>query len=117
MIVLGITGGTGSGKTTLLRCVERHGGAVLDCDALYHALLRTDKPLQDAISARFPGTVEGGVLNRHALGKIVFADAAALRDLNGITHGAVCRPCGARETGRGAPGRESACRRRRHRAV
>ena len=91
MKILGITGGTGCGKTTLLRCVERHGGEVIDCDALYHALLHTDAALLEAISARFSGVVTDGELNRKALGKLVFADEAALRDLNAITHGAVCR--------------------------
>ena len=91
MKILGITGGTGCGKTTLLRCVERHGGEVIDCDALYHALLHTDTALLEAISARFSGVVTDGELNRKALGKLVFADEAALRDLNAITHGAVCR--------------------------
>ena len=91
MKILGITGGTGCGKTTLLRCVERHGGEVIDCDALYHALLHTDTALLEAISARFSGVVTDGELNRKALGKLVFADEAALHDLNSITHGAVCR--------------------------
>ena len=91
MKILGITGGTGCGKTTLLHCVERHGGEVIDCDALYHALLHTDTALLEAISARFSGVVTDGELNRKALGKLVFADEAALRDLNAITHGAVCR--------------------------
>ena len=96
MKILGITGGTGCGKTTLLRCVERHGGEVIDCDALYHALLHTDTALLEAISVRFSGVVTDGELNRKALGKLVFADEAALRDLNSITHGAVCRAVRAR---------------------
>lgn len=91
MKILGITGGTGCGKTTLLRCVEKHGGEVIDCDALYHELLRTDAALLTAIAARFAGVVTDGELNRKALGKLVFADASALHDLNAITHGAVCR--------------------------
>ena len=42
MVVLGITGPTGAGKTTLLQEVERLGGAVIDCDAVYHGLLERD---------------------------------------------------------------------------
>ena len=87
--VIGITGGTGCGKTTLLREIEKRGGLVLDCDAIYHALLKTDKALLDAIEARFPGTVEHGELQRKKLGAIVFSDEKALADLNRITHGAV----------------------------
>ena len=87
--IIGITGGTGCGKTTLLREIEKRGGLVLDCDAIYHALLKTDKSLLDAIEARFPGTVEHGELQRKKLGAIVFSDEKALADLNRITHGAV----------------------------
>lgn len=88
-MILGITGGTGCGKTTLLNCIREKGGLVLDCDAIYHELLATDRTLLSAIESRFPGTVEQGVLNRKKLGRIVFADEAALLDLNRITHGAV----------------------------
>ena len=91
MIVLGITGGTGCGKTTLLRRVEARGGAVIDCDRVYHDLLKTDKALLAAIDARFPGVVEAGVLDRKKLGKVVFGDTDALADLNDLTHPAVDR--------------------------
>ena len=87
--VLGITGGTGCGKTTLLKAFESIGGVVLDCDAIYHELLKTDASLLDSIENRFPGCVENGQLNRKKLGAIVFSDPAALADLNAITHGAV----------------------------
>ena len=87
--VIGITGGTGSGKTTLLREIQRAGGLVLDCDAIYHALLETDKALLDTIDRRFPGCVGGGKLARKKLGAIVFADPRALADLNAITHRAI----------------------------
>ena len=89
MTVIGITGGTGCGKTTLLRAIADRGGLVLDCDAIYHDLLRTDENLLAAINARFPGVVEEGQLNRKKLGSIVFADRQALEDLNRITHAAI----------------------------
>ena len=88
-MILGITGGTGCGKTTLLNCIAEQGGLILDCDAIYHELLRTDPTLLSAIGARFPGTVENGVLQRKKLGNLVFSDDKALSDLNAITHGAV----------------------------
>ena len=88
-MILGITGGTGCGKTTLLNMIRDQGGLVLDCDAIYHELLKTDKEMLAAIDARFPGTVENGCLNRKRLGSIVFADPDALLDLNAITHAAV----------------------------
>ena len=88
-MILGITGGTGCGKTTLLNVLRELGGLVLDCDAIYHELLQTDRDLLAAIEARFPGTVENGVLQRKKLGNVVFSDEKALLDLNRITHGAV----------------------------
>ena len=88
-MILGITGGSGSGKTTLLNLVREAGGLVLDCDAVYHNLLGTDKAMLSAIEARFPGTVEDGILQRKKLGAIVFSDPDALADLNRITHAAV----------------------------
>lgn len=88
-MILGITGGTGCGKTTLLRCIAEQGGMILDCDAIYHELLTTDRKLLDAIEARFPGSVDNGVLQRKKLGALVFSDRDALSDLNALTHGAV----------------------------
>ncbi len=88
-MIIGITGGTGCGKTTLLRQIEAMGGLILDCGAIYHQLLETDKNLLSALDARFPGTVAQGRLDRKKLGSIVFADPSALLDLNRITHAAV----------------------------
>lgn len=88
-MIIGITGGTGSGKTTLLNLIRDAGGLILDCDAIYHELLRTDTGMLSAIEEQFPGTVEKGQLNRKKLGAIVFADETALLRLNAITHSAV----------------------------
>ena len=86
MRIVGVTGGTGCGKTTFLEALARRGAMVLDCDAVYHELLRTSKPMLSEIDARFPGVVENGELQIKRLGEIVFRDAAALQDLNTITH-------------------------------
>ena len=88
-MILGITGGTGSGKTTLLKVAQTLGFQVLDCDQIYHHLLKTDPTLTTAIEERFPGTVVDGQLQRKKLGAVVFADPQALADLNAITHNAI----------------------------
>ena len=85
-MIIGITGGTGCGKTTLLDVIREQGGLVLDCDAIYHALLATDEVLLAAIESSFPGTVVDGVLQRKKLGEIVFSDKNKLVHLNNITH-------------------------------
>jgi len=87
--IIGITGGTGCGKSTLLDVISQLGGIVFDCDAVYHRLLESDKVMLAAIKNRFPDAFVNGVLDRKKLGKVVFSDENALRDLNAITHKAV----------------------------
>ncbi|MEG1108094.1 MAG: L-threonylcarbamoyladenylate synthase [Oscillospiraceae bacterium] len=86
MTILGITGGTGCGKTTALTEIRDLGGLIIDCDEVYHRLLRECRPLLDEINARFPGAVPEGTLDTKALGKIVFSDPEELLALNLITH-------------------------------
>ena len=86
MKIIGITGGTGCGKTTALNELERRGALLIDCDAVYHRMLETDRPMLDEIEKYFPGAVIDGKLERKALGAVVFTDEEALRDLNIITH-------------------------------
>lgn len=86
MKIIGITGGTGCGKTTALNELERRGALLIDCDAVYHRMLETDRPMLDEIEKYFPGAVVDGKLDRKALGVVVFTDEEALRDLNIITH-------------------------------
>ena len=48
-MIIGITGGSGCGKTTALRAFEHLGGKVLDCDEIYHNLLKTEDKLLEKI--------------------------------------------------------------------
>lgn len=89
--IVGITGGTGCGKTTALRVLEDLGALTVDCDEEYRKLLSENEALKSEIEARFPGVTEDGAVNRKALGALVFSDAAALSDLNAITHKFVTR--------------------------
>lgn len=83
--LIGITGGSGCGKTTALNVLRGFGALVLDCDAIYHELTERSAPMRQALTARFGDVYQGRVLDRKKLGRIVFADPAALADLNGIT--------------------------------
>ena len=86
-LIFGITGGTGAGKTSALRALERLGGCILDCDALYHEMLRTDAPLRAALTAAFGDVFcPDGSLDRQKLGNVVFQDPSAMAQLNAIVY-------------------------------
>lgn len=84
-LIYGITGGTGCGKTTALNVLEDLGFYIIDCDALYHHLLETDRDMLAAIERQFPGVLIDGILQRKVLGQRVFGDPQALDALNRIT--------------------------------
>ena len=86
MTVIGITGPTGAGKTTALQALESLGVKILDCDAVYHRLLETSGDLRRELEERFGPVFGPEGLDRKALGSRVWSDAAALADLNAITH-------------------------------
>lgn len=85
MIVIGITGPTGAGKTTALQQLQEMGGVIVDCDVVYHDLLRDSKALQQELTARFGDILDGrGRVDRKRLGAVVFHDPEALQALNDI---------------------------------
>ncbi|MBQ1242129.1 MAG: threonylcarbamoyl-AMP synthase [Oscillospiraceae bacterium] len=85
--VIGITGCTGAGKTSLLTALKELGGEILDCDALYHQMLRDDEAMRRDIADTFGDVFdENGILDRKKLGSIVFADKEKLAQLDYITH-------------------------------
>jgi dephospho-CoA kinase len=69
------------------------GGTVVDADALARDVTQPGEPSLAAIRRRFGESVfrADGALDRAALGRIVFADPAALADLEAITHPQVRR--------------------------
>jgi dephospho-CoA kinase len=89
---IGITGPIGCGKSTLASWLgERPGVVVIDADRVARDVLAAGTPEVEDVYARFGAGLRGadGALDRAALGRIVFADAAALRDLEAIVHPAV----------------------------
>jgi dephospho-CoA kinase len=88
MLVVGLTGGIGSGKSTVASLLARRGAVIVDADALARDAVAPGTPGLSEVVARFGAGVVGarGELDRGALAAIVFADAAALADLNAIVH-------------------------------
>ena len=85
MTVIGLTGPTGAGKTTALEVLAGFGFEIVDCDALYYHLLRTDGELRQKLANAFgPVFLPDGELNRRALAGRVFSDKKELDKLNAI---------------------------------
>jgi dephospho-CoA kinase len=92
MLRIGITGPIGCGKSTVARWLgERAGVRVIDADHEARLVLAPGTLEVEAVYARFGGALRrrNGELDRVALGRIVFADDVALRDLEAIVHPAV----------------------------
>ncbi|MBI3516600.1 MAG: dephospho-CoA kinase [Proteobacteria bacterium] len=86
MIVVGLTGSIGMGKSTAADLLRRLGVPVYDADAAVHRLLARGGRAVPAIATRFKDVVRDGAVDRPALGRIVFADPAALKALEAIVH-------------------------------
>lgn len=91
MLTVGLTGGIGSGKSTVSALLASHGAVIIDYDLLARDVVEPGSPALQAISERFGAGViaPDGTLDRPALGALVFADADARKDLEGITHPAI----------------------------
>ncbi|HEX8941272.1 MAG TPA: dephospho-CoA kinase [Candidatus Limnocylindrales bacterium] len=90
---IGLTGPIGCGKTTVAGWLAARGATVVDADALTRLATAPGEPALDAVIARFGEAYRraDGSLDRPALGRLVFADPVALRDLEAIVHPAVRR--------------------------
>jgi len=88
---IGLTGPIGCGKSTVAAHLASRGAIVIDADRLAREVTEPGEPALTAIADRFGSEVIGadGRLDRPALGRIVFGDAAALADLEAIVHPAV----------------------------
>src|SRR6188768_2266247 len=92
MLKVGITGGIGSGKSTVSKIFELLGVPVYYADTAAKEIMHTDAALKAKIQEHFgPGIYKNGVLDRAALGKIVFNDKEQLELLNSLVHPATMR--------------------------
>ena len=93
MVKVALTGGIATGKSYVLEQFRRRGLPCLDADALAHGVMAAGTEATTAIAARFGQEMlaPDGSVDRARLGPVVFADAAARRELEAIVHPAVHR--------------------------
>jgi dephospho-CoA kinase len=91
LIVVGLTGGIGAGKSTVSAMLAEHGAVIVDADQIARDLQAPGSPVLDRMAERFGAHIirDDGSLDRAAVAAIVFHDAEALKDLNGIVHPAM----------------------------
>jgi dephospho-CoA kinase len=78
--VIGLTGNMGCGKSTVAGMLRELGVAAIDADRIAREVRQNDGEARAAITRRF------GTIDSRELARIVFADPAALRDLEAIVH-------------------------------
>lgn len=88
MLRVALTGGIATGKSYVASRLRQHGVPTIDADQLAHEQLLADSEAIAPIVARFGEEVldEDGSISRRALGRKVFADPVARRDLEAIVH-------------------------------
>lgn len=93
MLRIALTGGIATGKSYVLERCRQRGVACVDADALAHGVMAAETEATTEVAQRFGDRIlaADGSVDRAILGPIVFADAAARRDLEAIVHPAVYR--------------------------
>lgn len=87
-IRVGLTGGVASGKSTVAALLVAEGSVLIDADALAREVVAAGTPGLAAVVEEFGEQLltPQGELDRPAMGRLVFADEAARRRLEGIIH-------------------------------
>jgi len=85
--VIGLVGGVGAGKSTVAQMMAGEGCAVVDADAIAHAVLREDD-VKSRVRETFGPRVFGpdGAVDRGRLADVVFADSGRREALERIVH-------------------------------
>jgi len=87
MLVVGLTGGIGSGKSLAAQFFAELGALVIDADQLARdAIERGSEGFDDLIATFGDSILNNGLVDRRALGELIFRDADARRKLEGIIH-------------------------------
>ena len=87
MAIVALTGGIGSGKSLAAEYFASLGADVLDSDQIARDVVERGTPGFDEIVATFGDQIlKDGILDRRALGEIVFSDPGARKKLEEIVH-------------------------------
>ena len=84
MLLVGITGSIGMGKSTVANMFKDHGFGVYNADDTVHYIYENDEEVINKIEAKFPGTINNGVVNRIALRDLLNKDPSQFKDLEEI---------------------------------
>ncbi|HLH24032.1 MAG TPA: dephospho-CoA kinase [Chloroflexota bacterium] len=86
--IIGLTGNIGAGKSEVVRVLRELGAESIDADRLGHEVMAPGTPEWERLVARFGRDIlqADDTVDRRKLGAIVFADPAALADLERIVH-------------------------------
>jgi dephospho-CoA kinase len=91
-VTIAVTGPFASGKSTFVRLLGELGAETVSADEIVHHLLAQDEATISRIVERFgEDTLGERGVDRRALGRKVFGDPEALRDLEEILHPLVRR--------------------------
>lgn len=92
-MILGLTGNIASGKSTVARELERRGAVVVDADQLAREVVTPGSDaLRQLVEVWGDEILQAdGQLDREMMGRKVFADSHARKQLNEIVHPAIAR--------------------------
>lgn len=88
MLKIGLTGGIGSGKTRVADLLAARGAAIIDADAIAHALTAPGGAAIAPLRAAFGDAMidDTGALDRARMRELVFRDRPAKAGLEAILH-------------------------------
>lgn len=86
--VIGLTGNIATGKSVVRRMLEHLGAYTIDADTLAHRVISKGAPGYQPVLDKFGSWLldKDGQIDRGKLGRLVFADAEALAQLEDIIH-------------------------------
>lgn len=82
-------GGIGAGKSAVADIFVQAGFLLIEADGIGAEVLRPDTVAARSVAEIWPDAVNGGVVDREALARIVFSRSGDLRRLEAITHPAI----------------------------